>query len=589
MSIFCLLLILVFSVVASAQDGSTLPPRLAATEKQRVKVIEKCSASTVCIFSTDGLGGGSGVLIDSSGYALSNFHVVDPCGVHMYCGLNDGKVYDAVVVGVDPVGDLALIKILGRNDFPAATLGNSDQIRVGQSCFAAGNPFLLANDFTPTISWGIVSGKNRYQYPAGTLLEYADCIQTDAAINPGNSGGPLFDAQGILIGINGRGSFEKRGRVNVGVGYAISVNQVRHFLGSLKSGRVLDHATPGFVASSSADQSVRVSRIDDESDAFRQGIRYDTEILNVGGRQIKTVNDLKNIIGTYPAHWCVPMRIQQDDVQKEILVRLESFHAPEDLLRKISRPVESVQPSRKNQEIPAAIDARFEQRRGYSNFHFARQHTQTILEGIEKKYNPAGLVNPQIQWSAKSRLDPVSFVMNRGKSGIKIGQETGTLAGELPFENQTVPARSGGFLNAVQIFQELVYGDRAKLAITYYGTSRFVSPLKQTTTDSTLTDEWLKRPLVNVLRVIRDGTESWVYVDDDFQIISIEYFPFPNSFPAVVEFKGRIKSPDVETYAPKQVTASYRNQPFVTFQIDQVKIVPSAGLATDDKIQKVQK
>jgi S1-C subfamily serine protease len=86
----------------------------------------------------------------------------------------------------------------------------------------------------PSISAGIVSGVHRYQFPSGTILEYADCIQVDAAINPGNSGGGLFDAAGRLIGVNGRASFEKRGRVNVGVGYAISANQLRNFLGLLK-------------------------------------------------------------------------------------------------------------------------------------------------------------------------------------------------------------------------------------------------------------------------------------------------------------------------------------------------------------------
>ncbi|KAE9852035.1 trypsin-like serine protease, partial [Escherichia coli] len=134
------------------------------------------------------------------------------------CGMNDGKLYDAVIVGVDPTGDVALIKLLGRDDFPAAELGNSDDLKVGEWCIVAGNPFLLATDFQPTITYGIVSGVHRYQYPSGTLLEYADCIQTDASINPGNSGGPLFNTQGELVGINGRGSFEKRGRVNVGVG-----------------------------------------------------------------------------------------------------------------------------------------------------------------------------------------------------------------------------------------------------------------------------------------------------------------------------------------------------------------------------------
>ena len=87
---------------------------------------------------------------------------------------------------------------------------------------AMGNPFLLATDFTPTVTFGLVSGVHRYQYPEGKgLLEYTDCIQIDTSINPGNSGGPLFNMNGELIGINGRGSFDKRGRVNSGVGYAI--------------------------------------------------------------------------------------------------------------------------------------------------------------------------------------------------------------------------------------------------------------------------------------------------------------------------------------------------------------------------------
>ena len=108
-----------------------------------------------------------------------------------------------------------------------------------------GNPFLLATDFQPTVATASSRACIAISIPAGTLLEYADCIQTDASINPGNSGGPLFDAQGRLIGINGRGSFEKRGRVNVGVGYAISINQIKNFLGHLHSGRIVDHATLG--------------------------------------------------------------------------------------------------------------------------------------------------------------------------------------------------------------------------------------------------------------------------------------------------------------------------------------------------------
>ncbi|HCK41379.1 MAG TPA: serine protease, partial [Planctomycetaceae bacterium] len=154
-------------------------------EQTRIKVIQRASAATVAVFDANGEGGGSGVLISSDGYALSNFHVTAGSGVAMKCGLPDGKVYDAVIVGIDPVGDVALIQLLGRDDFPVAEIGDSDRVQVGDWAFVIGNPFLLADDFTPSVSYGIISGVQRYQYPAGTLLEYSDCLQTDAAINPG--------------------------------------------------------------------------------------------------------------------------------------------------------------------------------------------------------------------------------------------------------------------------------------------------------------------------------------------------------------------------------------------------------------------
>ena len=181
-------------------------------QQARVEVVQKVATSVVAIFSADGNGGGSGVLISADGYALSNYHVTSACGDFMKCGLNDGKLYDAVIVGIDPTGDVAVLKLLGRDDFPHATLGDSDALAVGDWTYAMGNPFLLATDFQPTVTAGIVSGLHRYQYPAGTLLEYTDCIQVDTSINPGNSGGPLFNAAGELVGINGRISVEKRGR-----------------------------------------------------------------------------------------------------------------------------------------------------------------------------------------------------------------------------------------------------------------------------------------------------------------------------------------------------------------------------------------
>jgi len=242
----CSVVALQWPAAACADD---VPDAVLKAEQHRIAAIDKAMKTAVSVYARGGRGGGSGVVITPDGYALSNFHVAKPAGDYMKCGMADGEVYEAVVVSIDPTGDVALIKLLGRDDFPHTKLADSDQVRVGDWCFAVGNPFLLATDFQPTVTYGLVSGVHRYQYPAGTLLEYADCIQTDASINPGNSGGPLFNADGDLIGINGRGSFEKRGRVNVGVGYAISINQIKNFMGYLRSGRIVDHATLGATVS----------------------------------------------------------------------------------------------------------------------------------------------------------------------------------------------------------------------------------------------------------------------------------------------------------------------------------------------------
>src|SRR6266699_1638795 len=149
---------------------------------------------------------------------------------------------------------------------------------------AMGNPFLLATDFTPTVTFGLVSGVHRYQYPEGTLLEYTDCIQVDTSSNPGNSGGPLFNMKGELIGINGRGSFDKRGRVNSGVGYAISINQIKNFLGQLYAGIDTDHATLGAAVKTTNEEEGQIARIVvntilDDADATRRGLQPDDELV----------------------------------------------------------------------------------------------------------------------------------------------------------------------------------------------------------------------------------------------------------------------------------------------------------------------
>lgn len=331
----------ILTSIAAAQNVSSatkieLDPLLVQAELQRVEGIARAMPSAVSVFVPGGGGGGSGVLISPDGYALTNFHVSSPAGTFMRCGLSDGQIYDAVIVGIDPVGDLALIRLLGRDDFPFAQMGNSLSAQVGDWCMVIGNPFLLASNLQPTVTWGILSGVGRYQYPSGTLLEYGDCLQTDASINPGNSGGPLYDASGKLLGIVGRASFEKRGRVNVGVGYAISVQQAKNFLGALRSGRIVDHATLGATVATDPDGGARISNVLESSDAYRRGLRYGAEILEIDGRTVRTANEVQKVLATLPSGWRVNVRYRSGGESRETLVRLMGVHGEDELLEKMA-------------------------------------------------------------------------------------------------------------------------------------------------------------------------------------------------------------------------------------------------------------
>ncbi|MDA7527551.1 DUF1553 domain-containing protein [bacterium] len=164
----CLVIILGLSASLFAQSESAAESNAAATkvvvpedvlkaEQHRIETIDRVASSVVAIFAPKGEGGGSGVLISADGFVVTNFHVVQGLGGFMKCGLNDGKVYDAVLVGIDPTGDVAVIKLLGRDDFPFAEIGDSDSVRMGDWTFAMGNPFLLADDFQPTVTYGMVS------------------------------------------------------------------------------------------------------------------------------------------------------------------------------------------------------------------------------------------------------------------------------------------------------------------------------------------------------------------------------------------------------------------------------------------------
>ncbi len=380
-------------IFLAATSANAAEPVVAKAQQRRVDVLKKISPAVVAIFGNGGQGGGSGVVISPDGYALSNFHVTSGSGDFMKCGLNDGVLYDAVIVGIDPTGDVALIKLVGRDDFPFATIGDSDKVQVGDWAYAIGNPFLLATDFHPTVTYGIVSGVHRYQYPAGSFLEYADCIQVDSSINPGNSGGPLFNDDGELVGINGRGSFEKRGRVNSGAGYAISINQIMHFLDHLRSGRIVDHATLGATVTSDGDGRVVVASVLESSEAYRRGLRLDDEIVSFAGRNIRSVNQFKNVLGIYPKGWRLPLTYRREELKYSIQARLRGVHTKAEMMPK-QAPARPKDPHKddekkdstkeKKDTTPEAYRHMFVKKDGFANYWFNEQEQKRLLPMIAR-------------------------------------------------------------------------------------------------------------------------------------------------------------------------------------------------------------
>ena len=518
--------------------GLDVDPEVIAAERRRVEVIRTASAAAVAIFAGDS-GGGSGVLVTPDGYAVTNFHVVQPAGVAMTCGLADGSLCDAVLVGLDPTGDVALVKLLGRNDFPCATLADSDAVEVGDWCFAAGNPLLLATDLVPSISAGIVSGTHRYQEPAGTILEYTDCIQVDAAINPGNSGGGLFDAAGRLIGINGRASFEKRGRVNVGAGYAISANQVRNFLGCLRAGRLCDHATLGATVATAADGRVVVSDILQSSDAWRRGLQYDDEIVALAGRPIRTVNAFKSVLGTLPAGWQVPLVYRRDGRREEILVRLAGVHTAAELAKLAAGadeqdPAEGQggrrPPSRPpSRQVPEVVRGLYEARSGFANYHFAIVERDRVAQAIAT--SAAGL--DQGPWVLAGRLaEGGEFRIEISDSQGLIDLPTGTsvLDANGSLDTNPVPPGSGGMLAALMLWRRLVTEGPAALGgTTYQGTA----PRDPSQLDPA------GRDLVDVLASAVAGVEVRFSVDASGHVCGIDLWTSPEADPCEIRILAR--------------------------------------------------
>lgn len=269
---------------------------------------------------------GSGVIIDETGYIVTNNHVVEGAE-HIVVTLDDKRQYEAEVIGTDKSTDLAIIKASAASGLPSVTLGDSDELSVGEWVIAIGNPFRL----TSTVTAGIVSALGRQVEIIDDVFGIEDFIQTDAAINPGNSGGALVDLKGNLIGINTAiatesGSYE-------GYGFAVPVNLVERVVqdlitfGEVKRGYLGVSIRP--VDAASANElgldriaGVYIDNIFAGGSADKSGLQDGDVVLSINGRQVDEPNDLQVSVAIHRPGDQLEIEVWRDKSLQTFIVEL---------------------------------------------------------------------------------------------------------------------------------------------------------------------------------------------------------------------------------------------------------------------------
>jgi S1-C subfamily serine protease len=366
-------------------------------EQERVKLIKKVQPAVASVFMKDFsgdprgriAGGGSGVIIDPEGYCLTNYHVVQGGGMMgvnptFAVGLPNGKLYDAVTVGCDKTGDVAIIKLFPKEPgekFPTAELGDSGALHAGDWTIIMGNAQLLSTDFTPSVSFGLVSGVGRYSDFG--FAEHTDAIQYDTTANQGNSGGPIFNMKGQVVGLVYGGAPGKRGAFNTGIGYGLPINTAKNFLVHMRAGIFCDHATLGATVNTQINEDSDIARLVvnqvlEDSDAARRGISEGDELLNFNGRECRTQNAFKSALGIYPKEWRVPVTYKRGNEKKETLVRLMSYTPP------VIRKAPGNQPAPPPPKAFGEGAKYWEERKGFANYYFNKQERARVLANQKK-------------------------------------------------------------------------------------------------------------------------------------------------------------------------------------------------------------
>lgn len=344
--VFILFVVLLMGITASNSWSFT------KEEDNNIEIYRKSAPGVVNITSTvmawnfyQGLvpraGAGSGSIIDSRGYILTNNHVIKDAR-RIEVTLSDGSKWNGKLVGTDPYNDLAIVRIDAPSErIHALPLGSSKDLQVGQKVIAIGNPFGLQQ----TLTTGIISSLDR-SIPAegGRLME--DLIQTDAAINPGNSGGPLLDSEGKIIGIN-TAIFSPSGG-SIGIGFAIPIDTAKRIIPEIiKKGYVsypwlgvnLFPLLPGLARELElkTERGVMIVEVVSDGPAEKAGLRGGNRMISVGnssfpvggdvvvafeGKAVKSPGELVRLLIRHRPGDRVTLRILREGLFKELPVIL---------------------------------------------------------------------------------------------------------------------------------------------------------------------------------------------------------------------------------------------------------------------------
>ena len=274
---------------------------------------------------------GSGFIITSDGYILTNNHVVEGA-TKIQVTLDTGEKYEAEVIGTDPMIDLGLIKIDPRGKkLPTLPLGDSDSLKIGQWVMAIGNPFALER----TVTVGVVSGKKRQVYSGSTTVPaLANFIQTDAAINFGNSGGPLIDGQGRVVGIN---TMIQRGEMAEGIGFAIPISEARKAAEELRAGGSVKRGLLGITMNNTGisekarayyklpdNKGVIVAGVTEKGPAANAGLQKNDVIRKIDGNPVKDNQELLAMIASRKPGETVKLEIVRGGGTMKIDVKLST-------------------------------------------------------------------------------------------------------------------------------------------------------------------------------------------------------------------------------------------------------------------------